>query len=1640
MIKNIFEGSEFLLYDIDNNPIALSKNCALKIKQSLIDVTTKDSDNWKENLTSVKDWSIEFEGLLSYDNDKFNTSYFFSQFQKSEPFFIKFGVIQNNFNHTFWGEVALESIDIDTNFDDIVTYSGALKGIGQLEFSNAGTPAQSGYIKTESDPIFRGSPAFNITSQNKSEWFEAYNKTLTEVGFSTIGDKTILNVKLRDGSLYSTFFNQVGGSSGSVDLSNYYNKIQSDSRFQPIGNYVGQQFLFDYHYNKVDSDNRFYLKSNPDGFVTSTFVETKIADLVGQAPSTLDTLNELAIALGNDPNFATTISNQIGQKANISDVYSKITSDSIYKSINYVPSWSEVSNKPTHLSQFTNDLGNYGNWINAQQGYTLFQPLENQRLSSNNDVVFNKIKAVTELVIPASASDQNHSIWIGNANSSSNVPPTVTTLASLQDVFFNNLQNGQSISYDSTTGKWKNTSYQAAGNYAFTNGSNANGTWGINILGNAASASSVAWSNISGKQTNLSQYVNDLGNYGGFLLSDGAIYAGFGSNNINAPYISHASSGNVAVYLARADGINASGNWNINISGTSDRTQRISNQSSYMTFNWNGYGGQPQWLWGGNDSENMYVYNPANFNVAAAVSWNGQNYSSVELATPATWILAYDAAVGVWKPTGKNVINSYLGLGSAAFMDGNSWLKPSNHPTNVANYNFAIGTTGSYNFIQSHSGLQLEINPLGNKVVLNNATVLNDLIIPATPSGANQSIWIGNANSNGSNNPTITTLASLQDVLFSNLQNGQSISYDSTTGKWKNTNYQQAGNYALANGSNANGSWAINIIGNAGSANYINSPDGSRNPNDILPNANPNRVRFDFIQSNFISSGGNYGGVMTFSPWTGTVASTGDASYQLAFGSASLNATGVPQLRIRNGIDASWNNWYSVYTSANTTEIKSDLGLGSAAYGAYDWISVVGLASNNLNEPYLRRASDGAMAWLVNKDSLGSAAYLNATLVHRYNTFTADANTVPEHTSNFSYANNAPHNGYLGHFGAQGYGLQLSGQYGDGRKLSMRLRNGDAAAWNPWFQIYHSGDTNQVKSDLGLGTFAYRNYLTGNEVVTDVAVRDQDLAVSQMLRWKNYGNNHVIFDASNSTSPNGVAISNKDSQVPWSPAYPTLMGWNGNATYGVRVDTSRTADFWGGIAADYTTYATSIGSMLVADNSSIGKPATAPLIQQFLGLRSAAYVDESQDAIPHSIARRTDGGDIQVRLLRTEYPSDTGIPVNGSGHFLFQYQAGGGGTDNYARPASIGLVKSILGLGASAYTAETLDSVTARNDNVYREINIRDGKPLLYWNANNTLAARADMRSETLHQYVTRQSDGVPLQWRENWWDGTKYHNWTTDSLGFVANSKITAVSGGNGADTYAGALEVRGINAGITFHYPGNYAAPLWMGASGTLNWGTTLNIGGNITGGNDITAPQVYGTNAVVGGRVFAGYDSGVVGSVNASAWFRSNGATGWFNSTYGGGIWMTDTSWVRVYADKGFWVDNQVRAIEYQTMGGNYNVDNFGLGIVGLYNASRYQAVFSMGNAYRPAADGTSLNNSYGIVWTHENVGGQSKGGLGHQMLITEAGVTQTAIGNGIWTRANIYAQGQIEAPTLKATSKMVIPTSAPASPVSGCIWIS
>ena len=82
---------------------------------------------------------------------------------------------------------------------------------------------------------------------------------------------------------------------------------------------------------------------------------------------------------------------------------------------------------------------------------------------------------------------------------------------------------------------------------------------------------------------------------------------------------------NIAATYATKNGAGASGTWGINIGGRSvvaNVSDRVGNDAADMRFHWSGQGGQPIWLWGGNNPNDSYVWNPSNFNVNHANTAN----------------------------------------------------------------------------------------------------------------------------------------------------------------------------------------------------------------------------------------------------------------------------------------------------------------------------------------------------------------------------------------------------------------------------------------------------------------------------------------------------------------------------------------------------------------------------------------------------------------------------------------------------------------------------------------------------------------------------------------------------------------------------------------------------------------------------------------------------------------------------------------------------------------------------------------------------------------------------------------------------------------------------------------------------------
>lgn len=154
---------------------------------------------------------------------------------------------------------------------------------------------------------------------NKETAYRTGNVNLTPADIGALPDDTEIPVVPTN---IGAFDNDVGYLTQHQSLSNYPKKTEL-ANVATSGDYT-------------DLINTPTIPST-EGLATETYVQNKIAEVVNSAPGTLDTLNELAQALGNDPNFATTMATELGKKANTANLATVATSGN----------YNDLSNKPT---------------------------------------------------------------------------------------------------------------------------------------------------------------------------------------------------------------------------------------------------------------------------------------------------------------------------------------------------------------------------------------------------------------------------------------------------------------------------------------------------------------------------------------------------------------------------------------------------------------------------------------------------------------------------------------------------------------------------------------------------------------------------------------------------------------------------------------------------------------------------------------------------------------------------------------------------------------------------------------------------------------------------------------------------------------------------------------------------------------------------------------------------------------------------------------------------------------------------------------------------------------------------------------------------------------------------------------------
>ena len=188
--------------------------------------------------------------------------------------------------------------------------------------------------------------------------------------------------------------------------------------------------------------------------------------------------------------------------------------------------------------------------------------------------------------------------------------------------------------------------------------------------------------------------------------------------------------------------------------------------------------------------------------------------------------------------------------------------------------------------------------------------------------------------------------------------------------------------------------------------------------------------------------------------------------------------------------------------------------------------------------------------------------------------------------------------------------------------------------------------------------------------------------------------------------------------------------------------------------------------------------------------------------------------------------------------------------------------------------------------------------------------------------YVNIVSNGV----NSGYWSSTeaRFHNAYFRIPSGNDYSQLGIMVNGNGtANT---------IKPGIGFHQPGVFAGSIRM------NDGSTFGL--YTQGGSDLANLSLNGwyTNF--------GYINGDGIHLSSGGWLRTVGATGWYNETYDGGWWMTDSTWLRAYGNKQIYTGS-VSSDAIHTAGGmnasgriyagSYMQAMGGLNIAGILNST-------------------------------------------------------------------------------------------------------
>ncbi len=938
-----------------------------------------------------------------------------------------------------------------------------------------------------------------------------------------------------------------------------------------------------------------YLTNN--SYATQTYVNTAVSNLVDAAPGTLDTLNELAAALGDDPNFATTVATSIGTKqAQLNGTgFVKVSGTTVsYDNSNYYLasnpngyitgiSFANVSAKPTTIAGYgitdslvyTTSTYSDPSWITALAwskitgapafitGYTETDTLATvtgRGASTSTAITLNvggniiststweKWKLVTTgVTAPArQGSDANGLNFTSNALWNSGWSQDDSTRKSM--AYIQHLGNGRHEFRTSASGgtvSWVTglTIDEAGANFNVPLTVNSNivyhagniPTWNQNTTG---SAGSVPWTGVTGRPTALSSFTNDLGNYGGWItgytetdtlqsviLRNGTTNTGFTITNTNDTY-STAASTNVPVIYLYNTGTTATSNAIIAL-----RTNTATGGDPILSFDIGGVIGWSMGIdnsdsdkfkiarsWAALDSEtrfSMALDGTANFtgnltaaNLSGTNTGDQTNISgNAATATNVAWtgVTGRPTALSSFSNDSGYITSSSGITGAAGRLSSRdlrtiapnsenaaelrfgftSWTNNNNAPW--ADYlhlrSYSDGSGGSDNlvmFLKSGIGMRIWQQSFGSgtayssyvdvlhssnyssyAVPLSGGTMTGPLVVSGIDSAVKvqhdgtSTAWrgrIGSFNASADKSSFLGNYTGRPGVFgHNNALTAWDELWVNTLGIYGQGNlYLSWFSYVKANGGDTN--YAIWHAGNLTNLNQLTNGPGyitSYTETDTLASVTARGASTSTaisINNTLTVTNGRIiartGGVNTYGVFSGY----DNSNHMMTFRASVTGSTDSPTFT------AVHQTTFVEYAEGNDT---TGWFFKSASTGTYQEIARITRTGINWNGNTVIHSGNigsytaGGVAW-------GNVSSKPSDIMY-YAGFTLDADTMPSNTTGFTYSVNAPLTGAIVKFSTGGgYDFQLNTDYYWGSQLYFRGRNGDLGVWRSWKRLLNA--------------------------------------------------------------------------------------------------------------------------------------------------------------------------------------------------------------------------------------------------------------------------------------------------------------------------------------------------------------------------------------------------------------------------------------------------------------------------------------------------------------------------------------------------------------------------------------------------------